>query len=70
MKQHSFDQAEVLMLSRRTGRESKQDKWDLFIDAATELGIKVRVTGGNFLTHEVNADEEDFNVLLEITEGL
>ena len=66
MKKHNFNEAEVLMLSKRIGEKFKQEKWDAFIDAANELGFKVRVTGGAFLTHEINTDEEDFNVLLEI----
>jgi hypothetical protein len=66
MKKHSFNQCEVLMLSHRIGEKFKNEKWQEFTEAATVLGFRVRVTGGNFSTHEIDASEEDFNVILEL----
>lgn len=70
MKQHSFNQTEVLMLEKRVGREYKIDMWDKFKKICEDLDLKVRVTGGNFLTHDINTDEDDFNTILQLTAEL
>ena len=66
-KRHAFNQAEVFMLSTRVGQYYKDQTWDRFVSIANDFGFKVRVTGGNFLTHEVDCDGEDFIALLELT---
>ena len=66
MKRHSFNQCEVLMLEHRIGKKFKDEKWQEFKEVVNTLGFKVRVTGGVFLTHEINTSEEDFNIILEI----
>ena len=55
------------MLERRIGQNFKDLMWDKFTSTAKELGFKVRVTGGNFLTHEINGDEDDFIAIAELT---
>ena len=68
MKKHAFNQIEVLMLERRIGKTFKDRAWDIFINITQDIGFKVRVTGGNFLTHEINGgDIDDFESLLELT---
>ena len=66
MKQHAFNQVEVLMLERRVGETFKARMWNSFTSVAKELGFKVRVTGGNFLTHEINGNQDDFIALQEL----
>lgn len=66
MKQYAFNQAEFLMLERRSGGVFKARMWDRFISIASELGFTVRVTGGNFLTHEIDGNNDDFVALQEL----
>ena len=66
----SFNQAEILLLDRRIGQTFKDRAWELFISTANELGFKVRVTGGAFLTHEINATEEELIQIMLLTKGL
>ena len=66
MKQHAFNQVEVLMLERRIGDTFKNRMWDSFTSVAKELGFKVRVTGGNFLTHDIDGGHDDFVALQEL----
>ena len=42
------------------------NNFDKVILLADELGIKFRVTGGNFITHEFYCTPCDFNALLEL----
>ena len=66
MKRHSFAEVEVLMIERAIGKRFKDLCWKRFTEAVKEFGGSVRVTGGNFLTHEVvGLDEEDFSFILE-----
>jgi len=67
MKQYAFNQTQIFMLERRIGQNFKDLMWDKFTSTAKELGFKVRVTGGNFLTHEINGDEDDFIAIAELT---
>lgn len=39
---------------------------DKVIKLANELGIKFRVTGGNFITHEFYCTPCDFNALVDL----
>ena len=66
MKQHAFNQVEIFMLEPRIGQSFKDHMWDRFTRIAKELGFKVRTTGGNFLTHEINGDEDDFIAIAEL----
>lgn len=69
MKQYAFNQTEIFMLERRIGQNFKDLMWDKFTGTAKELGFKVRVTGGNFLTHEINGDKNDFIAIAELAKG-
>ena len=68
-EKHAFNQAEILMLSRRAGTIPKVHMWDKFTNIAKELGFNVRTTGGNFLTHEINGSEGDFIAIAELAKG-
>ena len=70
MKQHAFNQAEIFMLERRIGQNFKDAMFDRFSSIAKEFGFKVRVTGGNFLTHEINGNSEDFTAICELAKQL
>ena len=70
MKQHAFAQEEVMILERRIGEVFKIEIFNKFLSVAGELGFKVTVTGGNFLTHEINGNEDDFTALLQLTKGV
>jgi hypothetical protein len=64
MKQHAFNQAEILVM-----KFCKRDQdviWSEFISIMSDLDFTVRVTGGNFLTHEVNGSQEDFDTIIEL----
>ena len=67
MKQYAFNQVEIFMLEPRIGQNFKDRMWDKFTNTAKELGFKVRVTGGNFLTHEINGNKDDFIAIAELT---
>ncbi len=66
-KKHAFEQEVV------TGTAgnwfSKESKWQKFKRACDELGYVVRVTGGNFLTHEINTSKEDFEVIIDLVKN-
>lgn len=68
MKKYSFNEAEVLILGR--SERDKNIAWGSFVRISEELGFAIRVTGGNFLTHEfIYGTERDFNqVLLLVAE--
>lgn len=64
MKQHAFNQAEILVM-----KFCKRDQdiiWSKFVKICDALELEVRVTGGNFMTHEINGSGEDFSVILEL----
>lgn len=64
MKRHSFDQSEILKAGHS---KSEQDRlWSRFQSICSELGVQCRVTGGNFITHEVDCSEDDFRALIEL----
>ncbi len=69
MKKHSFNQEQIEKLSKRGGFTAfrKMSTWNSFIGVTTALQYKVRVTGGNFLTHEISCSEEEFEIVLELT---
>jgi hypothetical protein len=67
MKRHAFNQTEIFMLEGRIGEKFKQQMWEAFMAVANDLGFKVVVTGGNFLTHEINTTEDDFKALQELS---
>ena len=46
------------------------ENFDNVIELAKELGIKFRVTGGNFITHEFYCTPCDFDTLLELASEL
>ena len=64
MKQHAFAQEEICGNSGNFFM--KESKWQRFKLISVELGYLVRVTGGNFLTHEINGSKEDFDVILDL----
>ncbi|HHZ71435.1 MAG TPA: hypothetical protein EYN54_14425 [Methylococcaceae bacterium] len=63
-KQHAFEQETITGIGGNWF--SKESKWNKFKGVCFELGYEVRVTGGNFLTHEINASREDFDVILDL----
>lgn len=48
------------------GKRFPDRLWKEFVSLCEELGYKVRVTGGNDLTHEVNCTQEELNVIFEL----
>lgn len=64
MKRHSFNQSQVLILG--LSKREKDAKWAKFKAISEEFGYEVRVTGGNFLTHEITCTEEEFETILEL----
>lgn len=65
MKTHAFNQSEVLIMGRC--KRDSDHMWERFTNVVKELGFTVRVTGGNFLTHEITCDSSDFITVLELT---
>lgn len=66
MKKHTFNQEEILS----TVHHSRQwERWAKFTKVVNELGYSIRVTGGNYLTHEINTTEEEFEVIKDIVRG-
>lgn len=63
MKRHNFNQDEIYK-SVHTSRQEEQFR--RFVKIVNELGYTIRVTGGAFLTHEINTTEEEFNIILEL----
>lgn len=39
---------------------------DKFLKVASDLGYKVRTTGGNFITHEISCNYRDFNIIIDL----
>ena len=62
-KRHNFNQ-EVILNFKYIARG--KDTWRLFKSICDQLGYVVRVTGGVFLTHEIDCSEDDFNLILEL----
>jgi hypothetical protein len=51
----------------------EQDKirnFDKVIEIAKELGFKVSVTGGNYITHEINCSLSDYNEIYNLANGI
>jgi hypothetical protein len=64
MNQHAFNQTEILVMKFR--KRDQDIIWSKFVKICDALGFKVRVTGGKFLTHEINGSGEDFAVILDL----
>lgn len=59
-KRHNFNQEEILSLAH----PSRHDQiWNTFKQVIKELDLNIRVTGGVVLTHEINCDSADFDVI-------
>ncbi len=63
MKAHSFSQEEIAshpvdVVARR--------EWSNFKSVIDELGYEIRITGGTFLTHEINCDSADFETIKDL----
>jgi hypothetical protein len=65
MKRTNFNQAEVLLL--KFCKRDQDRIWVKFIEVSSSLGFKVRTTGGNYITHEIDCSYDDFKVILELT---
>ena len=63
-KQHAFAQC-LITKGARTEVQANY-KWSSFRGICDELGFNVRVTGGNFLTHEIDGSNDDFEAILEL----
>ena len=51
----------------------EQDKirnFDDVVKVAKELGYKVSVTGGNFITHEINCSLDEYNEIYNLANGI
>ena len=64
MKRHAFGQEEVLS-NGRTERQ-KDIMWSKFTALCKYFGYSIRITGGNFLTHEIDCGKKDFDALLNL----
>jgi hypothetical protein len=67
MKRHSFN-SEVVLRGIR-GDVTRKHSFNRFLDLSKQLGYTVRVTGGVFLTHEIDCTEEDFQIILDLYRG-
>ena len=63
-KSHAFSQAEILCIARC--KRDEDSVWSRFSNIVNELGFHLTTTGGNFLTHKINCNEDEFNVILEL----
>lgn len=45
---------------------AKESRWQRFKRVCNDLGYSIKVTGGTFLTHEINGSKEDFEVILDL----
>jgi hypothetical protein len=63
---YAFDQE--LVYANATNRFARSDSWSKFTKLHRELGFKVRITGGVFLTHEIDGTKEDFETILDLIE--
>ena len=61
---HSFEQE--LVYGTAINKFARYDAWSKFLRIYQELGFKVRVTGGCFLTHEIDGSKEDFEAILDL----
>lgn len=69
MKKYNFNQAEVLMIGLT--KQRKDAAWKRFMSICDEFGFKVSVTGGAFLTHQIEgADHIDFEAVIELVAGV
>ena len=59
-KKHAFNQEVII------GPFANDDKWVKFKSICSQLGFTVRVTGGVFLTHELNGTIKDFEIILDL----
>ena len=51
----------------------EQDKirnFDDVVKVAKELGYKVSVTGGNFITHEINCSFDEYTEIYNLANGI
>ena len=62
MKRHTFSQDTII---GNVNPFNQERIWTTFAKTVSELGYKIRVIGGNFLTHDITCTEEEFNFILE-----
>jgi len=60
-KKHLFSKLEITGTSRFNNQQ-----WNIFNEHVKCLGFIVKVTNGNFLTHEINTTKENFEIILEL----
>lgn len=70
MKRHNFSELDVTMMERRIGKTHKDAMWNKFKSICDQFDLRVKTTGGCFLTHEINCDRDDFAAILELTKGV
>jgi hypothetical protein len=58
-----------LMAKKTPIEQAKMPYMDEFLRVAGELGYKVTVTGGNFITHEFHGDMDEFQAVLALAKG-
>jgi hypothetical protein len=63
-KQHTFKQEDIT--SESGSFFTQEARWQRFKRVCDELGYSIRVTGGAFLTHEIDGSKEDFETILEL----
>ena len=64
MKKHSFDQWDII--GKCVTDKQRAESWDAFTNVCYTLGLKLRVTGGVNLTHQISCTEEDCDTVLEL----
>ena len=66
-ERHAFSSKDITEGGWST--EIKNKMWERFVVTSKDLGFRVRVTGGNFLTHDIDCSKEDFDTVIELTLG-
>lgn len=56
-------------MEKRIGKKYKDEIWNRFKMICDQFNLRVKTTGGCFLTHEINCDKGDFIAILELTKG-
>lgn len=60
---HAFSQDEI---SKHIDIAIADRQWEHFINVVETLGYSVKITGGNFLTHQINCSSQDYQIILEL----
>lgn len=65
-KRYKFSKSAIMKAYSHLPSKVSDRKWKKLIECSTELGYEVKSIKGNFLTHEINTTQDEFNIILEL----